>query len=249
MATTLASTSAPTMSSTNRDRIFYSAMAIALALTVLIGFSQTYFLKVFRSAPMATLSGASFTPLVHLHGLLFTSWVLLFIVQTALVAGHKVAVHRKLGIAGGVLALAMVIVGVSTSISAAARGSAPPGVDPRSFMIIPLGDMVLFGGFVIAALSLRRNKEAHKRLMLLAYISIVVAAVARVPGVLPLGPLGFFGFTFIFLLAAIAYDLITRRRVHPAYIWGGSIFVASVPLRLAISGTETWKAIAGAIIR
>ena len=57
--------------------------------------------------------------------------------------------------------------------------------------MIPLSDMLFFGGFVAAALLLRANREAHKRLMLMAYVSVIVAAVARFPGVLPLGPLAF----------------------------------------------------------
>jgi uncharacterized membrane protein YoaK (UPF0700 family) len=108
--------------------------------------------------------------------------------------------------------------------------------------------MVLFPSFVAAALYWRRNKEAHKRLMLLAYISIIAAAVARLPGVLPLGPLGFFGIAFIFLVAGVTYDLFSRRRIHPAYLWGGALLVISVPVRLMISGTETWRGIAESMV-
>jgi hypothetical protein len=224
-------------------------MAIVMALTVVIGFAPTYYLKMFGSGPMVTISKSPFTPLVHLHAALFTSWVLLFIVQTALVANHRVAVHRRLGIAGGVLAAMMVTAGTATAIKAAARGAAPPGVDPRAFLAIPLFDMLLFSTFVATALSLRRNKEAHKRLMLLAYISIIVAAVARMPGVLPFGPLAFFGLAFIFLFAAVIYDLVTRRRIHKAYLWGGMLLVGSVPVRLMISTTASWRAFAEFVTR
>jgi len=219
-------------------------MAIALALTAFIGFAPTYYLRSLFGAPVTVSGSTSLTPLAHVHGAVFTGWVLLFIAQTSLVATHRVAVHRRLGIAGGVLAATMTIVGVATALRAAARGAAPPGVDPLVFLAIPLGDMVVFPIFVSAALWLRRDKEAHKRLMLLAYISIIVAAVARLPGVLALGPLGFFGLTFLFLLAAIVYDFLSRRRVHPAYLWGGALLVASVPLRLFVSGTPAWKSVA-----
>jgi hypothetical protein len=231
------------------DRVFYSTMAIAMALTVFVGFAPTYYLKGFGESPMVTISRSPFTPLVHLHGALFTAWVVLFIVQTALVANHRVAVHRRLGIAGGLLAAAMVMVGMTTAINGAARGSAPPGVEPLVFLAIPFFDMLVFPTFVAAALWLRTNKEAHKRLMLLAYISIIAAAVARLPGVLPLGPLGFFGLGFLFLIAAVIYDFISRGRVHKAYIWGGTLLVLSVPLRLMISGTETWRAFAEFVTR
>jgi hypothetical protein len=230
------------------DRSFYTGMAIALAVTVLIGFSSTYYMRLLGEAPMTTLSGRPMNALLHWHGALFTGWVLLFIVQTALIAAHRVKLHQRLGIVGVVLAGAMVMVGVSTAIAGAAAGSAPPGVDPLAFLVVPFFDMLLFAGFIIGAVVLRRNKEAHKRLMLLAYISIVVAAVARVPGVLPFGPLVFFGLAFVFLAFGVLYDVFSRRRVHKAYIWGGSILVLSVPLRLAISGTEAWRRFAELLV-
>src|SRR5262245_4023734 len=231
------------------DRVFYSSVAIAMALAVFVGFAPTFFLKMFGAGPMVTISGSPFTPLVYAHAALFTSWVLLFIVLTALVASHRVAVHRRMGIAGGVLAAMMVIVGTSLAISGAARGMAPPGIQPLAFLAVPLFDMLFFSSLVGAALWFRANKETHKRLMLLAYISIIAAAVARWPGVMPLGPLAFYGGAFIFLLAAVVYDLITRRRVHPAYIWGGGALVVSVPLRLMISGTAAWRAFAEFVTR
>jgi hypothetical protein len=229
------------------DRMFYSGMAIAMALTVLIGFAPTYYLRFFFGK--VTVTGAtSLSVLAHLHGALFTAWVLLFIAQTTLVATHRVRLHKRLGVAAALLAASMTIVGAVTAIKSAARGAAPPGVDPLAFLAIPLGDMVLFPSFVAAALYWRRNKEAHKRLMLLAYISIIAAAVARLPCVLPLGPLGFFGIAFIFLVAGVTYDLFSRRRIHPAYLWGGALLVISVPVRLMISGTETWRGIAESMV-
>lgn len=226
------------------DRAFYSGMAILMALTVFAGFAPTYYLRGYFGDP-GTFSGRPFTPLLHVHGALFTGWILLFIVQTALVAGRRVALHRRLGVAGVVLAAAMVVVGAQTAIAAAARGSAPPGVDPLVFLVVPLFDVTLFAGFVTAAVVMRRQKEAHKRLMLLAYVSIVTAGVARLPGVLPYGPLVFFALSFLFIVLGVGYDFFTRRRVHPVYLWGGALLVVSVPLRLAISGTAAWRAFAG----
>ena len=230
------------------DRLFYSSMAVGMALTVLIGFGPTYYAKAFSDTPMATLSGGPMTPLVHIHGVLFTAWVLLFITQTALVAQHKVAIHRRLGIAGALLAASMVVVGTLAALKMAARGSAPGGIDPVSFSMIPLSDMFCFAVFIAAALGMRANREAHKRLMLLAYVSILVAAVARLPGVLALGPLAFFAFAFVFILVGIVYDIVSRRRVHPVYIWGGGLLLLSVPLRLAVSRTETWRSVAETLV-
>jgi len=229
------------------DRIFYSGMAIVMALTVFIGFARTYFLSAFFGTN-STISGRPFSPLIRIHGALFTSWVVLFIVQTALVARHRVNVHRKLGIAGGVLAACMLVAGTALAINGTRSGATAPGVPPLAFLAIPLGDMLMFGIFIACALWWRAKKEHHKRFMLLAYISILAAAVARWPGVLPLGPFGFYGFTMIFLVSAVVYDIVTRRRVHPVYLWGGTALVASIPLRLMISGTQLWQRFAAALI-
>jgi len=231
------------------DRLFYGGMAVAMGLTVFAGFASTYYLRFLTGGPKATLTNGPFTALVHVHGALFTAWVLLFIVQTALVASRHVAVHRRLGVAGAALAAAMVVAGTLMAIATAARGSAPVGVDPLAFLVIPIFDIVLFATFVTAALALRRDKETHKRLMLLAYVSIMVAAVARLPGVLPLGPAAFFGLSFLFVVAGGMYDLLSRRRLHKAYLWGGALIVVSVPLRLAISGTGAWRALAELLTR
>lgn len=230
------------------DRMFYSGMAIAMAIVIFVGFAPTFYLRSLFGAPTTITGAVALSPLALLHAFLYTGWVVLFIVQTSLVARQRVAVHRRLGTAGAVLAAAMVVVGVFTAIRAAARGSAPPGVDPLAFLAIPIGDMVVFPIFVAAAVAMRRNKEAHKRLMLMAYISILVAGVARWPGVVALGPFGFFGLTFIFVLIGVGYDLWSRRRVHPVYLWGGALLAASVPLRLMLSETAAWRAFAGFLV-
>lgn len=231
------------------DRLFYGGMATALGLTVVGGFASTFYVRLLTDSPKATISGGPFTPIVYVHGALFTAWVLLFIVQTTLIASHRLAAHRRLGVAGAVLASAMVVAGTFLAVATAARGSAAVGVDPIAFLVIPLFDMILFATFVTAALVRRRDREAHKRLMLLAYISIIVAAVARLPGVLPLGPPGFFGLSLLFVVAGGLYDFLSRRRVHPVYLWGGALIVVSVPVRLAISGTGAWRAFAEMLIR
>jgi hypothetical protein len=226
------------------DRLFYGAMSAVMALAVFAGFAPTYYFRFLSGGPTATLSGGPFTTLVHVHGALFTSWVLLFIVQTALISTRRVAVHRRLGVAGAVLAAAMIVAGTSVALATAARGSAPVGMDALGFLAIPLFDMVLFAGFITAALTLRRDKESHKRLMLLAYISIIVAALARLPGVLPLGPPAFFGLALLFVVAGAVYDYRSRGRVHKVYWIGGTILVASIPLRLAIAASAAWHSFA-----
>lgn len=230
------------------DRVFYSGMAIAMALTVFAGFAPSYYLRWLADGTATTVSGRPLSPLVHLHGAVFTAWVVLFVVQTALVARRRVRLHRRLGIAGAVLAAVMIVVGMTTAIAGARVGAGPPGVDPLVFLVVPFFDILLFAGFVTAAIVTRRDKEAHKRLMLLAYVCLMAAPVARLPGVLSLGPLGFFGLALVFVVLGIAYDLISRRRVHKVYVWGGLLLAAAAPGRLMLSGTEAWRAFAGWLV-
>lgn len=226
-----------------RDRVFYTSLAAVMAATVFIGFGQTYYLRLLSGTP-ATLTGGSITATLHLHAVVFSAWVLLFLVQTLLIASRRVQVHRRLGYTSIALAATMVVVGLRTAIEAAARGAAPPGADPLSFLVVPVFDIALFSGFVTAALLKRRDKEAHKRLMVLAYVSIITAAIARIPGILPLGPLVFFGLSFLFAVAGMVYDWTSRGRIHRVYAYGAPIIALSVPLRLAISTTPAWQAFA-----
>jgi hypothetical protein len=240
---------APIGVQSRHDRLFFGTMAIVLAVIVFAGFGPTYYFRFFGGGPQATVSGKPFSVLVHLHGALFTSWVLLFVVQTALVASRRVAVHRRLGVVGAVLAGGMIVVGTLTAIEAAGRGATAVGIDPLAFMAIPMFDMVLFATFIVAALVSRRNKDSHKRLMLLAYAVLITAAIARIGGISAQGPLVFFGLSFLVVVCAVLYDYFTRGRVHPAYIWGGALIFIMVPARLAISGTAAWHSFAAFLVR
>lgn len=216
-----------------RERLFYIGMAVLVLATVFAGFAPTYYLRpYFVTAPLPRL--------LHLHGIVFTSWILLFLIQTTLVAAHRVDIHRRLGILGGLIATVMVVVGVTTAIIRAKQGAAPPGVPPLAFLTVPLVDMLVFPILVGAGFYFRRRPDVHKRLMLLATISILAAAVARLPFVLSGGPPVFFGLTDLFILACVIYDLVSRGRVHRATVWAGLLIIASQPLRLILGGTHAW---------
>lgn len=224
------------------DRIFFTSMALLAALSVFVGFSPSYFL---RGAALTPL-----TPLYHVHGALFTAWIALFIVQTSLVAGFRTDLHRKLGVAGAVLAACVFAAGVAVSIETLRRGTSGGGTtgDPRYFFAIPMGDIVVFGLLVMSAVLLRRNMQAHKRLMLLASISLLTAAVARsLVQIGAGGPVGLFLGTDIFVAILIAYDVMALGRVHPATIWGGAMVAVFKPALFALSATPAWLAFADAV--
>jgi hypothetical protein len=222
----------------SQDRRFYSGMALLIAAIVFAGFSRTFYLSPWRDGP-------ALSPLRIVHGLIFSAWIVLFVAQTALVAGGRRDIHRRLGVAGAVLAAAMLVVGTVLAIGNAREGRAPPGVPPLPFLIIPLFDMLVFAPLVAAAVWYRRRPETHKRLMLIATISLMAAPVARLPTALAAaGPLFYFGVVDLLLLTGVLYDLATRRKVHPVYVWGGLAILASQVIRLALSGTGAWLAVA-----
>jgi hypothetical protein len=222
------------------ERIFYTGMAVALLITIFGGFSRTFYLRPhFNPSPLI--------PLLILHGVVFSSWVALMLTQTTLVATRRTHIHRKLGIAGGVVASLMVIIGTFTAIVRAKLVVAPPGTgSPLAFLTIPLGDMLVFGILVGAAFYFRRQIDTHKRLMLLATITLLPAAVARLPFdfILNGGPLAFFGLSDLFIIPLLIYDFVTRGRPHRATVLGGALIVISHPLRLVIGGTSAWLAFA-----
>ncbi len=222
-----------------RERIFYTGMAVAVAATVFAGFSRTYYLKPYFGAPPLTL-------LLHLHGIVFTSWLVLYLTQTVLVAAKRIDVHRRLGIIGAVIAVLMVVVGATTAIIRAKQGATPAaGIPPLVFLVIPLADMFVFSCLIGAGFYFRRRPDIHKRLMLLATISILAAAIARLPfAFLQAGPPAFFGVTDLFIVVCLLYDLLARGRIHRATAWGGLLIVASQPLRLMIGSTHAWLAFA-----
>ena len=123
----------------------------------------------------------------------------------------------------------------------------PPGISPEAalgFLTVPLSTGVVFPALAGAALYWRQNAAVHKRLMLIAALELLPAGLARVPGMLPFGPLGFFGGTDVFLLAIAIYDVATRRRLHIATLLGGLFLVASQVGRIMLSSTEAWLSFA-----
>lgn len=218
-----------------RERFFYIGIAIVIVGVVFGGFARTYFLRpYFTTQPLI--------PLLHLHGIVFTSWLVLYFTQTILIAAKRTDIHRRLGIVGAVIAVLMILIGTTTAIIRAQQGViSAEGVPPLVFLAVPLADISVFAILIGAGFYFRRQPDVHKRLMLLATISILGAAIARLPfAFLQAGPPAFFGVTDLFIAACFIYDLIVRGRVHRATLLGGLLIIASQPLRLIIGGTDAW---------
>src|SRR3989440_9433180 len=220
-----------------RERLFYTGMAAAFVLTVFAGFARTFYLRPkFHPEPLM--------PLLYVHGFIFTLWIALLLTQTTLIATQRTRTHMRLGIAGMLLASLMIVIGTVTAIVRAKGASPIPGVNPLSFLTIPLGDMLVFGILVSAAFYFRRKLDTHKRLMLLASIALLAAAVARWPiGFIENGgPLVFYGLADLFIVPCLVFYIVTRGRPHRATLLAGSLIVISQPLPPMIWRTHAWLA-------
>jgi hypothetical protein len=217
------------------ERRIYAAAAILFPVAVLIGFAPTYYLKfAFNNPPLPSI-------LVHVHGLLMTAWIALFITQVYLISSKRVKVHMRLGIIGMFLAPAIVIVGVLTGITSAVRGGGVPGIPPLSFLIVPLGDMVVFGILFAGAIYYRRNPANHKRLILLTVLNFLPPALGRFPAPMPAdSPLFFFGVPDVLAIAFLVFDTWKTRKLSPVFLGGTVLLIASHIIRLTVAGTETW---------
>jgi hypothetical protein len=221
-------------------RPLYTWGALAALSVVFAGFARTFYLNGF-------FSQFPLTGLLVFHGLVMTSWFVLFFVQVRLVASHRTDIHRRLGVYGAVLAALVLIVGTTTAIVAARAGHSPPGAPPALvFLAIPIGDMVMFAALVGSALWMRRRPEFHKRLMLLATLGILTAAIARIPidALQSAGLPAFFGVTDLLILACVTVDTIRHRRLHPAFGWGFGFVVLTEVGRFLLAGTPQWMAFA-----
>jgi hypothetical protein len=234
-------------------RYFYFYMALSCMAVAFLGFAPTYWL------PLASGTFPSL-PVIHFHGMLFFIWTLYFAFQTWLATSGRIARHRTIGMIGVSLATAMTILGFLAAVSALKRAAAAGLTDAGiAFAIVPLGGVLFFAVVVTLAIANTRRPETHKRLMLLAAISILDAAVARwfITFLAPSGPPGPPPvpvtilpalIAYLLLVAAMIFDWRTRGRPHSVYVWGGIALVAVKLLGWPVSTTSAWHSFAGGIL-
>ena len=138
----------------------------------------------------------------------------------------------------------MVGLGTLTRDSRRRAGRGAVRMDPRRFLIVPLFAVALFALFATAGIRARRDPQWHKRFMLLATIALLPPAIARWVLLLGLGPPVVFAVAALLLVPLVVWDLRTLRRLHPVTLWAGSLLLISGPLRLALSRSDAWLAIA-----
>ena len=212
-----------------------------IALIVIIGFGFSTYV---RTRPGATaFGGPTLKPLVRLHAGVSAGWIALLVAQAYLVATRRTARHRRLGVLGGALAAGVIVFGWLVAVR-----STDPGLNPRAFefFILPSSELLVFTILTACALYWRNAPSTHKRLMLLATLALIPAATTRpTPPESILFLLGMIGVPeAVFILALVAHDLRTVRRVHPATMWGGVLVLGIAVSRLWIRTTAPWLAFA-----
>ena len=228
------------------DHTFFSTIAIVSAIAIAGGFLNTYGMKI--------VSGTPVPPIIHVHALVFTAWLVVFVTQTQLVRRGRVALHKRIGTASAVLAGLMLIIGVLTAITVTRAGHRGiPGVEyatPSGFLLLNVIAVVVFAVLFAAAWLSRHNSQTHKRLMLTAVTGALVGpGVSRLPLIAGHTPL-IAASVLAFLFAGPAYDLVTRRRVHRAYWFAIPVALLAVPpVVQAIDSTAAWQSIAGWLLR
>ncbi len=224
------------------DRNLFLVAAIAFPLLVFIGYFKTYYFSPFFTdvKPIANA-------LVHAHGVVMSVWVIYFAVQIALIRTKNIKLHISMGLAGIVLAALVVVVGLATAYDAhIVRQVAPPGLNPHSFLIIPLAGMAVFILFFTGAIYYRKRPAEHKSLMLLTAFNFVGAAIARIP-LVPEKYFLLWTFGVPDLIAIICLIWHTKKygKINKVFAAGVILLVISHPLQIFISGTETWLRFVG----
>lgn len=231
------------------DRFAFPAFVAMIWFGVLMGFVPQIIDQLAKGKPYLLI--------VHAHAFLFVGWLVLLTMQVALIRTGRVHWHKRLGILLVVWAGAMAFVGPATAIASQRAHVGTSEFDP-AFLAIQLTDIVGFTVLTAAGLAMRRRPAAHKRLMILgtAYISDAGFARWMFPWVIPAmggeGPVSLFiaaygGADAVFVAVGI-YDLVTRKRLHPAYVLASGFALLLQLVAFSLYGMPAWKGVAMRLI-
>lgn len=230
------------------ERRFYSGMAIFMIALVLIGFAPSFY---FRGLVDSPRPNPSLSPLVWLHGLMFSAWMLIFLTQVRLVAAGRRDLHMMLGRWSMIFAIALVPLMIATTIGQVARATQPPSFTPLGWTAVPAFVIPVFVALVWGGWSNRRDAQAHKRLMLGAALLMMDPAIGRLP-VFPPGMLGvhlsdFAGWSPF--LALFVWDWRSMGRLHWATLYGAGLMALAIILRSFALTSPIWENFAGSVVR
>lgn len=193
------------------SRYFYLCMSLLMASIVVWGFSRSVNQNLFHASPPRPL-------LLWIHGTAFSTWIVFFILQSALVRVRRVTVHRTLGWFGATLAACMTVLGFTIAIVMTRFDiTVLHQKDVASFLSIPFEDMIIFGSCVALAIYWRKKPDYHRRLIFMATCLLMDAPVGRFDFIFDNNL--FFPFLDCLILLGLARDWFVDGRVHKVYLY------------------------------
>jgi hypothetical protein len=193
------------------SRYFYFCMSLVFASLVVWGFSKTVDANLFHAKPARPL-------LLWMHGAAFSTWIVFFMVQSALVRVRKVSVHRTLGWFGAGLATVMVALGLTIAVVMARFDTAVlHQTDAYPFLSIPFWDMIAFGILMALAIYWRKRPDYHRRLVFIASCGLMDAAVGRFDFIFNHSL--FYPCLDLLMVVGMARDIIVDGRVNKVYLY------------------------------
>ena len=222
------------------EKYFYLFMSVFIAAVVFAGFSHTVNRNLIHPAVERPW-------ILWVHGIVFSGWLLFFIMQSALVRARSVRWHRNVGWFGAALGTSMIYLGISTTLTMARYYLHQFHRSDANFLIVPFWDITCFGVCFALAIAWRKRPEHHRRMMVLATCALTAAGWGRFP-LLSTG--GFYVGVDFLLLLGIARDLVVNRRIHSVYKFGPPIFAVgqAFALFVVVTKPEWWMKLAFAIV-
>jgi hypothetical protein len=219
---------------------FHVALAVLMTGIVLLGFWPFY-----SGLARGRIDAH---PLILAHAAVFSGWLVLFTAQTWLVHRRRVSTHMKLGRMGAIYGLGLLVLGYVTAVAApplnVVRGTMTLD-QGAAFLLLAAGDMVLVTVFLFVGIRARRDRETHRRMMVLATVAMIFPGAARFA--VPAGAAAVLALWLLPLAAAMAHDFRVHGRVHRAYWIGLGILLVGFS-RVAVMESEAWLVLGRRVI-